>query len=214
MTGHLHPPLMRLLDRRAELGARNVHVRLERRRAGIGPEIHHAPSVVSSRELVHLIQAESGTFEIGRGRVEPGTRLLSGIDVVLDSEVTKAVQVAAGAHRCHAPREIESREALRHVRVDAGAGGVEKVLVHHHQSRDHRFSRKVDDLRAARYGDRPRVAECGNATIADDEGLIISRRHTGPINHAGVRECDDGRVDGDERVDSSGKCGALGVQLR
>src|SRR5437879_11288273 len=30
MTGHLHPALVRLLDRRAQFGARDVHVRLER----------------------------------------------------------------------------------------------------------------------------------------------------------------------------------------
>src|SRR5882762_4095424 len=58
----------------------------------------------SSRDL---IETESRTFEIGRGRVEPWTRLLSGVDVVLDSEVTEAIQVSAGAHRRHATGEIE-----------------------------------------------------------------------------------------------------------
>src|SRR5438445_12879943 len=125
MTRHFESPLVRLLDRRAELGAGDVHICLERRRAGISPEIHHPPSVLGSGELVHLIEAEARTFEVGRGRVDPGTRLLAGIDGALDSDVTEAVQVAAGAHRCHAAREVESREALLQVRVDAGAGWVE-----------------------------------------------------------------------------------------
>src|SRR5207244_2953498 len=125
VTRHLHPTLMRFLDRRAQLGAGDVHICLERGRARLGPEIHHPPTVGGSRQLVHLIEAESGTFEVGRGRVDPRTRLLAGIDGALDSEVTEAVQVAAGAHRCHAAREVESREALLQVRVDAGAGWVE-----------------------------------------------------------------------------------------
>src|SRR5882672_2523413 len=154
MTRDLHPALMRFRDRRAELGSRDVHVRFERSRAGIGPEIHHAPGVVRSRELVHLIETESRTFEIGRGRVEPWTRLPSGIDVVLDSEVTEAIQVSAGAHRRHATGEIESRKALGQVCIDAGAGWVVEVLVHHYQSRDHRFPCEIDDLGAAGYGDR------------------------------------------------------------
>ena len=112
MTRDLEPPLVRLLDRGAELGARDVHVRLERRRAGVGPEIHHAPRVVRSRELVHLIEAEPRTLQIRRGGVEPGTRLFSGFDVAPDPDVTEAVHVAPGTHRRHAASEIESRKAL------------------------------------------------------------------------------------------------------
>ena len=147
MPRDLEPTLVRLLDRRAKLAARDVHVRLERRRAGIGPEVHHASCVVDAGELVHLGQSESRTLEIGRGRVEPGARPPSGIDVA------EAIHVPAGPHRRHAAGEIESREALGEVRVDAWPRGIEEVLVHHHEPRDHTLSREVHDLGASRYGD-------------------------------------------------------------
>src|SRR6202022_963024 len=147
----------------------------------IVPEIHHASGGRGARELVDLIETKSRTFEIGRSRVEPGPGLFSGIDVVLDPDVTEAVQVAARAHRSHAAREIEAREALGQVRVDARPGWVEEMLVDHHESRDHRFFRKVDDLRTGRHGDRSRGAECSDATIADDDGLIITSWSTSSV---------------------------------
>ena len=39
MTGELHPALVALVERRLELVARDVHVRFERRRAHVVPEV-------------------------------------------------------------------------------------------------------------------------------------------------------------------------------
>ena len=132
---------MCLGDRRAQLGTCDVHVRFERRRAGVGPEIHHPSSVVGSGELVHLIEPEAWALEVGSSRVDPGAGLLAGIDVVLDSEIAEAIQIATGAHRRHSTGQVESRKALGQVGVDAGTGRVEEVLVDHHESGDHRLCR-------------------------------------------------------------------------
>src|SRR5690242_17436105 len=95
----LEPALVRLLDDRAELGARDVHVGLDGRRAGVGPEVHHPPCVIRPRELVHLWETESRALEIRRRGVDPGTRLPARVDVPLDADIAEAVHVTAGAHR-------------------------------------------------------------------------------------------------------------------
>ena len=165
---HLEAAFVRLLDRGPELRARDVHVRLERGRAGVGPEVHHASRVVRTGQLVYLIEAESRTLEIRRRRIEPRPRLLARIDVALDPDVTEAIHVATGAHRRDAAGEIQSCEALGEVRVDTGSRGIEQVLVHHHQSRDDALPRQVDDLRAGGHRYRARVPQGGNHTVFDD----------------------------------------------
>ena len=44
-------------------------------------------------------------------------------------------------------------------------------------------------------------AHRGDASVADDERLILERRGAGAIDHARVREHDGGRVDGDVLAD-------------
>src|SRR6185312_643434 len=99
----------------------------------------------------------------------------------LDSDIIEAGHVSAGAHRRHPAREIESREALGDVSVDARTGRVEEVLVHHHQAGNHAFSAEVDDLCSGRYPRRPRSAERDNATVANDESLIGACRSAGSV---------------------------------
>src|SRR5689334_5067477 len=115
MSGHLQSTLVRFLDDRGELGARDVHVGLEGRRPGIGPEVHHAASVVRTGELVNLIESETGTLEIGSGRVDPWPGLSARVDVSLDSNIGVAIHVPAGSHGRHATGQVKSREALGEV---------------------------------------------------------------------------------------------------
>ena len=56
----------------------------------------------------------------------------------------------AVAHRRHAAGEIEPREGLDEIAVDARAGRVVQVLVHHHESGDHRLAGEIHDQRAGR----------------------------------------------------------------
>ena len=71
------PALVALVDRRPQLVARDVHVRLERRRARVVPEVDQPARVGGVGELVHLREAEPGAFEVGRGRVDPRARRVS-----------------------------------------------------------------------------------------------------------------------------------------
>ena len=82
MPGDLEPAPVRLLHGGRELRARDVHVRLERRRAGIGPEARHARGVRGVLQLVHLREIEPGPLEVGRGGVHPRAGLLAARDLL------------------------------------------------------------------------------------------------------------------------------------
>ena len=73
MAGELHAALVPFLERRFELVARDVHVRLERRRADVVPIVDQPARVVGVGELVYLREVESGSLEIRRGGVDPRT---------------------------------------------------------------------------------------------------------------------------------------------
>src|SRR6185437_15811018 len=88
--------------------------------------------VVRVLELVHLADAESRPLQIRRTRVDPRTRLLATLDRARDVDLTVTVDVATRAHRGHAASEIQPREALGRVAVNARTRGIEQMLVHHH----------------------------------------------------------------------------------
>ena len=44
---------------------------------------------------MHLIEPQAWALEVGSSGVDPGAGLLPGIDVVLDSEIPEAIQIAA-----------------------------------------------------------------------------------------------------------------------
>src|SRR2546427_449362 len=64
VTGYFQSALVRLFHRGAQLVARDVHIRFERGRALISPEVDHAPSVVWPRELMHYRSERAYSFEI------------------------------------------------------------------------------------------------------------------------------------------------------
>ena len=131
-----------------------------------------------------------------------------------DVDLAVAVRVAGGAHRRDAAREIEAREALGEIAVDAGARGVVEMLVHHHEPGDDGLAGEIDDLRAGGRLRRCGIADRGDASVAHDDRLIVARRGAGAIDHANVREHDGGRVDGDVLAHVGRERRALGGERR
>ena len=132
-----------------------------------------------------------------------------------DGELAVAVDVARRAHRRHAAGEIQPREALREVAVDAGTGGVVQVLVHHHEPRDHGLPVRSTTLRAG--GSRRSVAaspDGRDASVAQHERLVLARGGAGAVDHAHVREHDDVGVDRDVLPDVGRELRALGASRR
>src|SRR2546423_5299035 len=150
MRGELHPALVCFLDRCAKLGARDVHVCFERSRALVCPEVDHPSRVGDIGQLVYLVETKSFAFEIRCGGIDPRTRLSAGVDVALNADVAEAIEIAAGAHRGYATRQVQSRKALSDVAVHARTGRVEEMLVHHDQTGYDRFPGEVDDERTTR----------------------------------------------------------------
>ena len=121
VPGELHPPGMGCLERGAQLRPGDVHVRLERRRAGVGPEVDHAACVIGARERVHLVQRQTGPFQVGRRRVDPRAGLAPFTDGARDLQLAVPVHVAGRAHGGDAAGQVQPCEALGQVAVDARA---------------------------------------------------------------------------------------------
>src|SRR6185437_3360079 len=148
--------------RGAELRARDVHVRLERRGARVRPEVHHAARVGRVLQLVHLSDVETGALQVGRSGIDPGAGLLAARDGTGDVDLAVAVHVSGRAHGRDASREVEAREAFGEIAVHAGAGGIVEVLVHHDEPRDDRLAGEVEDLCPGRRRRGGRVAQHGD----------------------------------------------------
>ena len=89
---------MRLLDRRAQLVAADVHIRLVRRRTLVSPVIHQLLSVVSSGQFMHLGKRARAAFKIRSGHIDLGARHLAGIDALFNFEIGVRLHASRGAH--------------------------------------------------------------------------------------------------------------------
>ena len=67
MRRHLHAVLVRFVDRGAEIGARDLRVRLEPRHAFFGPVAHHATRVFGAGERMHRAGADARALEVRAG---------------------------------------------------------------------------------------------------------------------------------------------------
>ena len=73
----LHPAFVSFGERGAQLFARDVHVRFERRRAEVVPPGDELSRVFRTGELVHLREIESRSLEVRGRRVDPWPSKLS-----------------------------------------------------------------------------------------------------------------------------------------
>ena len=181
MAGDLQPALVRLVHRRAQLVARDLHVGLERRRAHVGPVGHVPARFVGVLHVAHL-QERVRSVQVRRGRVDRGAGLLPLLDQLLQLQVHEAVHVPARPHRRHAAREVEADEAGAELAVDARTGRVVEVLVHHDEARDHRLARRGRSSsprrarRRARRRPSPRCCRRGSRASASPSPARRCRR--------------------------------------
>ena len=146
------PRLCAFVDRRFQLVARDVHVRLERRRAHVGPVVDLPPRVGGVGELVHLqlsrVPALRGTARSHRSH---GPALVAAsMRRLRCSMLPKPFMFPPVRIDRHAAGEIQPREALGEIGRRRRPGRVVEMLVHHHEPRDHGLAGEVDDLGARR----------------------------------------------------------------
>ena len=130
------PAFVRFFNGRAQLVARDVHIRFEGSRARVRPIVHHASRVVGTGELMHHGRERPAPFEIRRGDVHLWPDHAAGIDQPFDFQIGVRRDAAGGANRGDAKREIETRETAAHVRVHRrrATHRKEHVVVHAHQT--------------------------------------------------------------------------------
>ena len=163
-------------------------------------------------QRVHL-QERIRAVEIRRGRIDGRTRLLAFLDQPLQLQVHEAVHVAASPDRRDTTGEIQTDETLTELAVHLRPGRVIQVLVHHHETWDHRLAGQVDDGGARGRFDAGRVANGGDVSPFDDERLAFARRGTRAVDDPSIGQRDHRRIDlgkpehrtGDRRVIGAGR---------
>ena len=118
----------------------------------------------------------------------------------------------AGSHRRHPAGEIEPREALAELPVDARTRRVIQVLVHHHEAGDDALASEIDYGRAFGCLHATCVTELGNEAVAQDDRLAFTRRRAGAVDDAHIGERDHGCIDLDEIADGVAELRRLSQQ--
>src|SRR6185437_2339964 len=106
VTGDLQPQAVRLVHRRLQFGAGDVHVGLERGDVLFRPERHGLLRVLGVADGVHLDEGRVRAFQIRPGDVHVRAGQLSRIDRVLEVEVGVRLDAAGGAQGGDAHGEI------------------------------------------------------------------------------------------------------------
>jgi hypothetical protein len=65
---------------------------------------------------------------------------------------------------------------------------VKEVIVHAYESRQHGVAAKIQDVRDAGEADLREIADLANASVLDDEGLVLSGWSACAIDHAHMGE--------------------------
>ena len=201
MARDLQASLVSFLDSGPELVAPNVHVGLEGRRTLLRPIRHLPTRVVRPFQLPHL-RERVGPVQIRCGGIDRGAGSLTSVDQLLQPQVHEAVHVPASAHRRHPAGEVETDEALAKLAVDARAGRVVEVLVHHHETRHDASPGKIQDGRSLRRTYGGSVPYLRDGPRSDDHRLIRARGSAGSVDDPYVRQRDDWRVNPDESSNS------------
>ena len=138
--------LMGLVDGSLQLGPANIHVRLERGDAAVGPIIDELPGLFRAAQPVHLDEVAVGALEIGSGDVEVRAGQVTGVNFMAQVEVSVGFDAAGSAHGGHAVGEIQSRSRKSHLRhqqgffavmlaIEVRPGDIKKMVVHANDSR-------------------------------------------------------------------------------
>ena len=203
MAGHLEAAFVGLLDRRPQLIARDVVVSLERRETQVRPVVDHLARFFRTVQLMQLQNRTALPFQVGRGQMDFRSDHLACIDAVLDVLVQVGLHAATGTHRRHAVCQVELRESHAQRRVQRGvaAGGIEQVLVHADDAGDHGVAFEFQNLGVVRNSGACGIPDRPNASLGDDDRLILDGGRARPVDHADVRQSDNRGVNADELPD-------------
>src|SRR6185436_12375168 len=113
MAGDFQASRVSLLESRAQFVAREVHVRLERRRAYPCPIRDVCPRLRGILEHIELVEAHAWrSLDKRRRRVHPRSNARAGVDRFLMLNLADAAYIAGRSYRSHPAGEIQPRERL------------------------------------------------------------------------------------------------------
>ena len=74
------------------------------------------------------------------------------------------------------------------------------MLMQHHEAGQHGLAGEIDDVRADRRSKLAARSDGGDATVADDDGLILAGRRAAAINEFRVGEGNERRAERNEGI--------------
>ncbi len=201
VPGHLEMARMRFSDRRPQGGARQVHIRLERRGPRVGPVVDEAARVVGAADLAHLRERAAGPLHIGRGHVEIRPRRPPCLDQRAEVEVGVGLDAAGRAERGDAGGEVEARSAVGELGEERQRARAalrrerdvdrEKMIVHAHQARKDGAAGEVEAHSTVRNGRLRCRADAHDPFVIEHDGLVRARRPERAVEDANVSQRED-----------------------
>ncbi len=192
---HFRSARMRGGDRRAEHRRRQVVVRLEVVDALVEPEVHRLRRILRARQRVHLRRERAFAFEVRARHVHLGSGGLARLDPLAHFEIRVRLDRPGRADRRHTAREVETREAERHLGEGPASGRIEEVVVHPDEPREHGAAVQVENLRILRHVRRVGLLDRTDHALLQDDRLVLASGSPGAIDDADVRQRDDRRID-------------------
>ncbi len=220
VPGDFDPALVSGDDCGFQLGARDVHVRLERRHSLIGPILYQLPCIVRAGQVGHLEEETHCSFKIGAGDVKVRAGELARVDISLQVQIGIGLDASGGAHRRHACGKVKSRRRERHLRrqhrllvlplaIQIRPRDVKEMIVHADDAWHHGVSVEIKNRRSRGRGNVGAFLERRNLPALDDQILVFNRRRARTVNHAHMRQDDLRRVHSHELFCALGKFGSL-----
>ncbi len=201
MAGDLDALAVRLVDRGFQLGAPDVGVRLQPRRALRRPVRHEAHRLLRRLQQRHAGRALTAR-DVRRGDVDARAGGAASLDLGLEVQLGVGCAASRRPHGGDAGPQVEPRRTVGELRAAAAGGRVVQVVVQADESRNHRVPGQVDDVRALGRPRRARVAHRRDAAVLDHHRLIFARGRARAVDQPHVRQRDHRRVDRDVVADA------------
>src|SRR5882762_7072738 len=190
MPRNLEAAFVRGFDGSLQLGASEIHVRLERSDAAVGPVVDKLAGLVGTAQVMHLDEGAVGSLQVRTGNVEVRADEFAFIDRSLQVQVGIGLHAAGGSKGGYAAGEIEARRGERHLRdqqrrlvippaVLVRAGDVEKMVVHAHDARHDGVPVQVNNGGPAGSWGVGAGLDGGDLAAFYDDVLIVHRRAPG-----------------------------------
>src|SRR5262249_37241038 len=139
------------------------------------PILDSARGVLRAGEFVHLSSECAMALQIRSGDVHLRAGHSAGIDRTLYVQIGVRLETAGGARGCHSAGKVKTRKAERLFVVDrdAAAGWIKEMLVHSHETRNHRVAGKIERAGAFRSACRSCRPHRGDLAVVNDDSLVL-----------------------------------------